>query len=285
MIQESKFKRRRLESPIDVLHSALAMEDAKYANEDFVLLRELEAQNSSRRLNHVWRESVSSWCYDVVDAIGVRRDAVYEAMSIIDRYLAKASSHLINEVVVQCTSMAALYLAIQRTSKRDISLTRIVSLKRGTVHEESVEKIIRHMIKVLAWDPCPSPTGFVKIMVNCLPCRVNTESKTLITETATAFAELATCLPKLSSTKPSIIAYASILNAISEFTSYPDVSELQELMTSMCQPRDISKVRIQLFELLNRPGNDPVLVEMQSRNLRESTKQASIPHVVSQEKM
>lgn len=195
-----------------MLDSKLKIEKNLYCHHDYAMLR----KNTGNGLSGIWREKVVSWMYNVIDLLRLDRSIVYDAMSLMDRYLVKASGGLINEKVIQHTSIAAIYNAICHERNINISLQSIMQLRNGEVCIEKVRKISSHMRRILTCKSktrctAASPSSFVILMVSTdIPSLYKCHDMKETVETAVFLCELSICDFSFTRYKPSQIAYAAI---------------------------------------------------------------------------
>ena len=183
--------------------------------------------------NHVWREVVCKWMYDLVDNLGEARSVVHVAMNILDRFCAveqaatRASASsvtqqaptavAVNEQRFECASMTAVFLAVRVAGgNRSLELTDLILMSRGSVRIQDIVSMGKEMLRDLTWGPrIITPVDFLRAMLPSLPASVDQNSartRTLF-ESASFLVEISVCDIYLSHFPPSQIAFAAMLNA------------------------------------------------------------------------
>lgn len=181
--------------------------------------------------NHLWREVVCKWMYDLVDNLGEARSVVHVAMNILDRFCAveqaatrarsatqqAPTAVAMNEQRYECASMTAVFLAARVAGgNRSLKLTDLILMSRGSVRVKDIVSMGKEMLRVLTWGArIITPVDFLRAMLPSLPASVDQNSartRTLF-ESASFLAEISVCDIYLSQFPPSQIAFAAMLNA------------------------------------------------------------------------
>ena len=214
----------------------------------------------------IWRERVSQWCYRVVDHVGSDRGLVSNVMSLLDSYIAlQRRPHDVNAATYQLLAMSALYLVLrlrEDRSTRRLTVAQMMSMSRdggdgaagagaaAVISPDRIARTMKAMVQALpsSWrDIChaPSPGEFVILYVEQLRMASSSSSSSAssrlqdllqaskwssILDDAAYLAELSVCDSHLRDERPSVIAYAALLNALSD---NPDLKrDLQLLQTA-----------------------------------------------------
>lgn len=188
--------------------------------------------NEAQRQMHRRRDTISAWLYEVVDQCDLSREIVAVAMSFLDRFIATIvmmSSNAVNGYIYQLAALTALYMSVKLHDHRPIRIERLAQLSRGRFTKEDMKEMERSMLTALEWRMHP-PTAvafvheFLKLVfVSDQENEVENEAGRSVPGVASAIFELAQFFTELSvidyklcvnPNRPSMIAYASILNAM-----------------------------------------------------------------------
>jgi hypothetical protein len=166
--------------------------------------------------NFIWREKVCQWMYDVADHIRERRNVVYVAMNILDRYCTATSSRGVPasmcEARYEVASLSAVFLAIRIAGTAEITLQDIVRMSRRGLTPQNLIDSGTDMLKELTWEHrIVAPQEYIAAFLVYLPF---SERREAIMDAASYLSELAVCEAAFSSYKSSDIALASFLNAV-----------------------------------------------------------------------
>jgi hypothetical protein len=109
--------------------------------------------------NHLWRERVAKWCYDVLDYLEESRDVAYVAMNFLDRYLAvlfKESSLLAGDIQpfeYEVMAFTSLFLAIRICGvHKQLQIPELLQLSSSRALEtRHILEVGHHMLEKLTW--------------------------------------------------------------------------------------------------------------------------------------
>lgn len=247
------------------------------------------------------REKICGWLYDVVDQCDLSREIVAVAMSYLDRFIASiimvvmSSTNAVNGYVYQLTALTAFYLSVKLHDHRPIRLERLVQLSSGRFSEEDVRAAELSMLQALKWRMHPQTAiafvhEFLKFFF--LPRRQHSDAGSegeeeeecnrkendddeearkgvigSILDLASFYTELSVKEYDLcvALSRPSIIAYAAILNAMERIdVAYLDFSArctFLERISSMCPDLNpfsasVSYAQQRLIDLYNQSRPD-----------------------------
>lgn len=91
--------------------------------------------STSTRINHLWREKICEWCYQVVDHFNFSREVVAIATNFLDRYVAVRT---VNRKTFQLAAMTSLFMSIKLNESRTLRLSTFLELSRGYFEAEHV---------------------------------------------------------------------------------------------------------------------------------------------------
>ena len=117
----------------------------------------------------------------------------------------------------QLVSMTALYTAVKITEFQILDPRLLSSISKGNYSEEDIEKTESSMLRALQWrvNP-PTATSFLRHLIALLPVgeSVDAETRNKIFENATHQVEASVLEYELMTTRPSVVAYAALLNSM-----------------------------------------------------------------------
>lgn len=209
---------------VDRLQIMRQIEIKNYQCEDYLeltrsLKKELnEAEDSLVDLDEFCREQICEWTYRVVDYFEINREIVAISLSYLDRFL---SYYSCDRRTFKLAATASLFLAVKLHEPRKTDLMGILSdLSRGEFSMEDVIRMEREFLDALTWklNP-PTPGVFVGHFLHLLSVPVDSEVTRSISALAAFFTELAVCDYSFVNVNSSIIAVASILNAMETIKS------------------------------------------------------------------
>jgi len=209
---------------VDRLQIMRQIEIKNYQCEDYLeltrsLKKELnETEDSLVDLNEFCREQICEWTYRVVDYFEINREIVAISLSYLDRFL---SYYSCDRRTFKLAATASLFLAVKLHEPRKTDLMGILSdLSRGEFSMEDVIRMEREFLYALTWklNP-PTPGVFVGHFLHLLSVPVDSEVTRSISALAAFFTELAVCDYSFVIVNSSIIAVASILNAMETIKS------------------------------------------------------------------
>ena len=210
-----------------------------------------------------WREKVTQWCYDVVDHLGERRELVYIAMNILDRF---TNCRPTDHHYYQVEAMSALFLAVRIAGSGNLSLEQLVSMSRKGICQRDIVSTGKSMIAELTWDHhLQTPADFVHFLVGELAPRLPEIVRISLLDSALFVAELAVFDHVLSSKRPSVIAVASTLSALHQL----------DAIDSNCK-REIHG----FLESRTARLGDIALIEQRVQSLFSDIPDVEMPHVI-----
>ena len=215
------------------------------ADLDDIMMESDGGDDSRGPIDESCRRKMSMWSTQVVDFFQFgSRESVHMASAYLDRFLSSsdeaAQRALLNRKEYQLFSMTALYLAIKIQETIEVDLSIMEKLSRGDYTAKDFLRAEVELIRSLRWRlNDPTPTEFVRRFVSLLPGDVESPpsltsaSSSTPTSTPTAqqqeqamsdeymimdFARFQTEISvtdySFVATRPSLIATASVLNAV-----------------------------------------------------------------------
>ena len=200
-----------------------------------------DGDDSRGPIDESCRRKMCMWSSQVVDFFKFgSRESVHMASAYLDRFLSSsdeaAQRALMNRKEYQLFSMTALYLAIKIQETIEVDLSIMEKLSRGDYTAKDFRRAEVQLIRALRWRlNDPTPAEFVRRFVSLLPADVDSppSSNSLSSPTSSEekhehvmsdeymimdFARFQTEISvtdySFVVTKPSLIATASVLNAV-----------------------------------------------------------------------
>jgi len=184
------------------------------------------------------------WCYQVVDYCNLHRETVEVAISILDRFLCLANAdgqdqQDFHPIALQCledrktfqlAAMTCLYTAIKMSEVEVMDPSIVASLSRGMCKEDEVIDMESTILQALDWR-INGPTShaavdhLVQLLDASCPGVQQQHVKRAIIERARHYVQLAVIEYELMTVRPTLVAYAAIINALESISVYDLTSE------------------------------------------------------------
>lgn len=180
------------------------------------------------------REKIVVWLFEVIEFSNLSRETVGIVMSYLDRFLAtkQGSYYLFERRNLQLAGIVCLMLAIKVNESMDIDMSYIHELSQGSYSTLELTETEREILIALRWRCCP-PTAsiFIEHILDLFPQELVLPESTLCIIKYLAQLQIDASIKDCSfiSCKPSVIAMASVLNAVDSLQSYLPLKTLQDL--------------------------------------------------------
>ncbi len=187
----------------------------------------------------LWREKMTHWTFSVIDHFHLSRRTVAISMDLFDRYLATQGNRCDGDNAL-LISLTTLYIAIKVHEKKKIKLCTLSELSRGRFEPTEIEEMEMKIVQNLAWllHP-PTPIDFISHVLRFLPPCVSMPARHGVFEVARYMVELSICDPFFVDVHASTIAFAAILNVLSDDIDYDTVSKESRQRFFLCLHRDL----------------------------------------------
>ena len=221
-----------LEVPLDQLRATLHREQTRYgACKDY--LHSLAVDSDG--VTEGWRRRICEWIFQVVDHFSFDREVVSIALDFLDRTVSlitsESSRTTMSKREFQLIAVTSLYIAIKLHGETDVQdgprlklkISAFHELSRGFFEVKTIEAMEARMLSLLKWRMHPpTSTQFIALMLRLLPRWNDKECSLSYREVTGRIFDVSKYLSELScfdsslsfQSKPSIVAYASILCAI-----------------------------------------------------------------------
>lgn len=193
-------------------------------------IKSSSGSTAESRLERTYREKICEWMYRVVDHFRVNRDVVSISLSYLDRYLAVTGEGC-DTKVFRLASVAALYIACKLfDSMGPLKAPTLVELSRKEFEVRDIELMELEMLHTLKWrvNP-PTSSTFVRYIFAVVSHEQSMSLYSKLVDDSLYFTDLAVCDYFFVSQKPSVVAMASIKNAIIKCCNFCGLQEAEGL--------------------------------------------------------
>lgn len=180
------------------------------------------------------RAAMVTWCCTVVDYLEFERDTVATALNFLDRFLDTPAGKacLTTPRQFKIAGMSALYTAIKVHEPEAIEPDLVVELSGNLCQVEDIEAAELKLLNALEWrvNP-PTALAFCRDLLALVPRGVvSPKDCESLLDLAQVQTELAVSDPRLITVPPSLLAMASIFNALeSKHSSMETLDDLSQL--------------------------------------------------------
>jgi len=234
------------------------------------------------------RVIMQKWCKDIAQYCGYHSEVVDIAMNCLDRFMCTTDgfSILMDRSQYQLAVMTALYTTVKIHCHEAMDPQLVSNLSQGAHTPQAVEAMEVRMLKALEWrmNP-PTPLFFVSKILDLVPEHLmNDEERQAVTDLTKFQLELAMETYQFSILPASLIAIASLMNAVESVSS--NTAFVKDFEPSVCRlsnvdPTALRGIRINLYESINgvEPMDMQFTADMEDTNVsndnNETTKQFS----------
>jgi len=164
-------------------------------------------------INQFCREKICEWMYLVIDHFDFNREVVTIAISYLDRYLA---TRTVNRRIFQLAAMTSLFLAVKlHEPSGKLRMSSVIELSRGNFMPEHIVAMEDAMLDSLKWHVHPpTPLAFCRDLMRLVSGDVPSLVRHDINELTRFLTELSVCDYWFVTKRPSVIAFAAIVNAM-----------------------------------------------------------------------
>jgi Cyclin, N-terminal domain/Cyclin, C-terminal domain len=205
---------------IDVAERVAVMrmqEETQYRIHDYLAESVQMRKQASKPVDEDCRVRMCEWCYQVVDFCKFRRETVGIGMSYLDRFLCtqQGVNALCNRKIYQLAAMTALYIAIKIHEPLEMETSLLADLSRGCYNEMEFVAMEQNILTALHFRVNgPTPLTFIQHIMALMPRSVHHTVATIMMDYARYQIELAVSEQSFVDIRPSVVALASVLNAM-----------------------------------------------------------------------
>ena len=183
------------------------------------------------KVDTVCREKMCEWSYRVCDHFQTGREIVAVSFSYLDRFVDKCSC---DRNAFKLAAMTTLYMANKiYGGPHTLSIGALAELSRGEFEKSHITDMEVIILETLAWRLHPPTTQyFIESFFNYISIPSNGSMSTAIHQRAIFFAELALYDYAFACRERSLIAIASIMNAMEGLDSIT-VEQQQRFLESV----------------------------------------------------
>jgi len=207
--------------------SALRAQESYYMPHDYLAAIEKEYVEEGKELvDEKCRETMANWCYRILEFSGISYEIGSTVMNNLDRFMSTEHGNFViyDRHWFQLAVMCSLQIAIKVNKSSKLDMNTLLQIGKGAYDESEIIGMERELAFGLEWRLCP-PTAynFIEVLVDLLPPAVpnSLKLKKALLKLAGKQLYLATLQYQFSKIKPSLIAFASLLNAMSKIKHFP----------------------------------------------------------------
>ncbi len=207
------------------------------------------------------RERMVEWSFQVADFANLRRETVCSAIGLLDRFLSTDCPQSIDSLrsrkLFQLASVATLFIAIKINEKVNITAEVFAELSRGNYSSTDIHRTEEEILEALEWRVNgPTVHEFLRQILMLLP---NISKK--LSANHSGFVDVCNYQLDLSigdyffiTKKPSIIAFAAILNAAQNYISDPSrhESDLPDIVGELSAAANVDPSSDDILESMAR---------------------------------
>ncbi|CAB9499257.1 diatom-specific cyclin [Seminavis robusta] len=222
-------KKREVTSTLQAL---CRQEESAYKISGNYLTSTEDAKVSRRRGK--CRAAMVTWFITVVDYLEFERETVAIALNFLDRFLETPQGKVCLTTTprqFKMAGMTCLYTAIKAHEPEAIEPDLVVELSGNLCSVEDIEAMERTILAALDWrvNP-PTALAFCRQLLGIVPKGVvSRKDCAALLELAQVQTELAVSDPRLITTPPSLLALASIFNALESSSKHSNTETLDDL--------------------------------------------------------
>lgn len=214
------------------------------------------------------RSKMAMWYFQVVEYCDFNRETASISMSYLDRFLStkEGTSVLYDRRDFQLAAMVCLELAVKIHEPKELDMNMLSELSKGSYPVMELSKMEKNILSALNWRMSPlTASSFASYLLELLPQNVPLSIKEKIESFTWLQIELSIKDYCFVVYKPSIIALASIFNAIDSLDYF------------RLAPKTRQSFHRNIILLV---GIDPTdfLTQQVGKNLKELMKSISIPN-------
>jgi Cyclin, N-terminal domain/Cyclin, C-terminal domain len=219
----------------------------------------VQHQGGDTRIDEYCREQIVEWSFRVVDYFRIDREVVAVSLSMLDRFLAICHC---DRSTFKLAATTTLHLAVKILHPCKLGELGVLSdLSRGEFDMQDVAAMERHVLESLEWKlHPPTPIAISTILLDHIfsqhSLRLNTTDMDDLYDISSFFTELALCDYHFVGVTPSVIALASMVNAL-EGMFGPDNKVAPQILSAAGQlgiytHQDLATASHRLWELYER---------------------------------
>jgi len=207
--------------PVDISDRIAAMrqqEETTYRCTDYFDENKHKLRNIIDPVDEYCRSKMCEWFYQVIDFCSFRRETAAIAMSYLDRYLCTSAGKttLGSRPRYQLAAMTALYIAIKIHEPIALNVEVLTKLSQGLCCTDDFVAMEKEILEALEWrlGGAVTPLAFVRYFVMMIPSTTDPSVSAMIMDCTQYQTEIAVGEKSLIDIRPSVVAFAALLNAM-----------------------------------------------------------------------
>jgi hypothetical protein len=241
------------------------------------------------------RKLMVDWCFTVVDAFNLSREAVGVAVSILDRYLSSGKGDATNTLQCkqkfQLASVTCFYMSVKVHESAQFGVHLITQLCRGLYKESEIISMEQDILCAIEWRLYASsttPMEFVRQYLELLKDHMDDTS--LIQKSAARHMDIATSDISYSTWRSSSIGMACLAGAFDDDCCMLSTSKKDDLWHQLLEKLesylDLDEINIVELKLLSAPTTfkslQQSIVRLPRSSLLSATSESTSPVSVFQ---
>jgi len=203
----------------DERFEALKKQESRYKNSDyFHSIVDGECIENKQAINKRCRFIMAKWCFDAADFCNYNEEIVSITMSYLDKFLSSKEINVSAQDThwFQLAVMSSFQIAVKFNTTQNINASALLQISNGSYTKEDFMWMEKTILSTLSWFLCPPTTYvFLDFISDCiLPTQISTITKDHILKISRKQLKLAITDYCFSLVDPSLVAFASILNAM-----------------------------------------------------------------------
>jgi len=203
---------------------ALKKQESSYKHCDYLNeKREGVCIENRPLINKMHRFQMAQWCFEVAEFCNYNDEIVSIAMSYVDRFLSSKHVNIATHDTrsFKLATMCSLLLAMKfhNSQSPNINMDLLLQISNESYTKEEISSMKRKLLHALSFRLC-SPTShvFLDFIMNDLFASINISNNTKESILNISRKQLKLAVPnyRLSLVDPSIVAFASVFNAMEE---------------------------------------------------------------------
>lgn len=198
---------------------ALKKQESCYKNDDYLhFIKDGECVEKKQAINKRCRFIMAKWCFDAAEFCNYNEETVSITMSYLDKFLSSKEINLATQDThwFQLAVMCSFQIAVKFNTNQNIDANALLHISAGSYTKEDILWMEKYILSTLSWRLCPpTPYVFLDFIFDCiLPTEISNTTKEHILKISRKQLKLAITEYCFSLVDPSLVAFASVLNAM-----------------------------------------------------------------------
>ena len=205
--------------------TALRAQECYYMPQDYLTcIRKEDLEEGKKIVDEKCRYTMAKWSYRILEFSDISSEICSTVMNNLDRFMSTEYGDfaIYDRHWFQLAVVCSLQIAIKVNKSCKLDMSTLIQIGKGAYNESDIIDMERELAFGLEWRLCP-PTAynFTELLLDLLPHAAPRALKKAILKLAKKQLYLATLQYQFIKIKPSLIAFASMLNAMSKIKHFP----------------------------------------------------------------